>query len=221
MAMVSFRIEDELKEEIDRLTAERGLNTSEIFRQALADKIEELHSPPNQHAGIRLSLIERQLFVQQLKILAELKPKERTYYTKHINALEQGYEFHYGEVFDNLSETMSPRECREILDILDMFSDLRFSYSLLDDKSEIDAEEIEFAGFDGNHELKQMQYAEYCTLERDRFNSLHSRIKKHGVNSHWPMLEEYRRMLPIWRKRKTLGRPPLKKADVKAIIEAR
>ena len=42
MKSVSVRIDDEIKERWDRLSREQGLNPSQLMRQAITDKLEEL-----------------------------------------------------------------------------------------------------------------------------------------------------------------------------------
>ena len=59
MATVSFRVNDELKRELDELSAEKGINLSKVFRQALAKIKDELLYGSYERAGLQLSLKER------------------------------------------------------------------------------------------------------------------------------------------------------------------
>lgn len=218
---VSFRIDDELKEQLDRLSERHGLNVSHVFRRALAEKADELQHGPNRRGGLNLTVKERLVLVNQYRTLAALYPDERHHYLRHVEALESGYELHYRELTVRFADGLSAEDSREVLDILDMYSDLRFSFGHLKDKTGIEEFEIEFPGFDGNNESERMAYARYFTIELDRFNSLHSGIKKHGLNSHMPTLNIYRRMLPVWRERRKAEIPPLSAVDIRAILDAR
>lgn len=86
--------------------------------------------------------------------------------------------------------------CKEVWDILEMHWALQLSRDRLSDKAGIDEKEVYFRGFDGNDETEGclMAYALYIVEDLDRYNGL-----KHGdMNSHMPMLSEYRRMLGKW-----------------------
>lgn len=147
---------------------------------------------------MELSRKERLFLSNQLKILEKLYPKEADYYEKHRKAVEQGYSLHYDWITENLREEMSEEECREVLDILDMYRALTFSYRDLDDKSNLPEWKIEFPGFDGNNEPKQMKYTEYFINDLNRFSELRDDSDFPDYNSHSPMLEKYRRMLSKW-----------------------
>ena len=220
MATVSFRIDDELKERLDGLAEKHGLNVSHVFRQALAEKIDDLQHGPNKRGGLALSLKERLFLANQYRTLAALYPEDRDHCLKHVEALQSGYELHYRWLVDHFADGLSAEDSREVLDILDMYSDLRFAFDRLKDNAAIKEHEIEFPGFDGNYETERMAYAHYFTIDLARFNSLHPGIKQRGLNSHGPMLGIYRRMLPVWRERRK-GPQPLTVDDVRAILDAR
>ena len=144
-----------------------------------------------------LSKKERLILRNQLKILEELEPEEAEYYRKTRKAIEKGFSLHY-EPKVLLYEEMSEEECREVINILNMYRALTFSYKNLDDKSEIEEVKIEFPGFDGNNETKQLAYAEYFMNDLDRFAELRDDSDYPDYNSHSRRLEQYRRMLNEW-----------------------
>ena len=95
-------------------------------------------------------------------------------------------------------ETLSAKECSEVVKILDMHRALKRSYEALADKSGIKEYGIKFAGFDGNNETAQMAYARYfCKQDGGKFTELD---RGDDFNSHSPELDVYRCMLEVWEK---------------------
>jgi len=219
MVTVSFRVDDYLKDRLDRLVERRGLSVSRFFRQVLSHGLDDLEQGGDRQGAMNLTLKERLTFSSQFKIIAALYPNEREYYLRHVEALESGYEFHYRSIVERFSDGLSAEESREVLEVLDLYSDLNWAYHHLENKSDIDEWQIRFAGFCGNTESEKMAYARYFTIDLDRFNSLHDDIRKYGLNSHCPMTQTYRRMLVAW-KRIPRSRDPLSLERMKEIISA-
>ncbi|WP_068094128.1 YfbU family protein [Novosphingobium rosa] len=74
-----------------------------------------------------------------------------------------------------------------------------------------------FAGFDGNHEIKYMSYAEALVNHDGKWK--HLRFANRDFNAHHPTLDLYGRMLSEWRKH---GSPfELSAAQYEAIVAAR
>jgi hypothetical protein len=165
-----------------------------------------------------LSLTERVIIANQFKILEKLYPEEAEYYSNHRRALECGYKLHYADIVENFYDEMSEEECREVIDILDMYRALTDSYNRLPDKAGINEREIRFAGFDGNEETSQYLYAQYFIVDLDRFQELTYGQIHPDLNSHWPKLDKYRAMLEVW---KPIGdRHNLNSNQIRAILEA-
>lgn len=90
----------------------------------------------------------------------------------------------------------------EVVDILDMWDFIESAYEALGTKEKVqlakDADPYgkhpQFPGFDGNNESEHISVARFMTRRMDRF----SRYKKHELNSHFPVIESYRRMLAVW-----------------------
>lgn len=142
---------------------------------------------------------ERFIIANQLKILEKLYPEEADYYAKHRKAVEHGYQLHYPWLVEHFYEEMTEGECQEVLDILEMYRAITFSFKELQDKSGIDEGRVRFSGFDGNNEGKQFSYAQYFIVDLGRFEELSYDAKYPNFNSHREMLEKYRRMLLVWR----------------------
>ena len=148
---------------------------------------------------MKLSHAERLILANQYRMLEALDPEDAAFYEEARTIVEHGYELHYrGLPGPVLQETLSSDECREVLDILSMFTALNYSYEKLPDKAGIEPQHIQFLGFDGNNETKQMTYARfYCLSGGGRFPEV---SRGDDFNSHFPMLPQYRRMLAEWKK---------------------
>lgn len=146
-----------------------------------------------------ISKKERLAFIYQLRILEALYPEEADYYANHRTALEKGFMLHYDWMFENLYDELSEDECREVIDILDMYRAITFGLNKLKDDDELHNHHLaKFSGFDGNNESRQMAYTRYFIVDLDRFSELkHSDYP--NFNSHCPMLDTYRRMLQKWK----------------------
>ena len=169
---------------------------------------------------MKLSKVERLMLVNQYLILEGLYPDEKEFYANNRKAIEEGFELHYSDLFAGISdETLTEEECREVLDILDMFRAITFSYEKLQDKTGIDEYRIKFHGFDLNDEYegKRVIYSRYFINDLDRFEELKYGKGYADCNSHTLMIDVYRRMLNKWnwiqRKYK------LSKDDILKIIE--
>jgi uncharacterized protein YfbU (UPF0304 family) len=147
--------------------------------------------------GASLSKTERWILSNQYLILEKLYPDEAKWYAERREAIESGYELHYQGGAEHISDPMPVHECKEVLDILTMFSTIQSSMEELTDKSGIDEHWSQFPGFDGNNESRQLAYAHYfCGHDGGRFKDLDGQI----INSHFPGLAKLRAMLSEWRK---------------------
>lgn len=154
---------------------------------------------------IELSIYERQVLINQLEILKKLNgnSSDEKDFNNKIEALKSGYELHYQDVFDEISdETLSYDECREVLNILEMFRGIIYSYKNLEREKKLlklTTNDIKFIGFDGNHETKQMLYTKYFICDLNRYSEIQELYGNYfDYNSHYPMINTYRIMLDIW-----------------------
>ncbi|MFY0758754.1 YfbU family protein [Metabacillus dongyingensis] len=147
---------------------------------------------------MELTKYERLNLINQYKILEKLYPEEANDYKLLRTALEEGYVLNYNDSFHWMEEELSKENCREVLDILNMYRTLTFSYRDLNDKGNINESDVIFPGFDGNHETGQYVYAKYYIFDLDRYHELHDKIQYPDFNSHRGMLNKYRRMLSVY-----------------------
>ncbi len=150
---------------------------------------------------MELTKTERWILSNQYKVLESLYPDEAEDYGNCRKVLERGYELHYNEITGHIdADVMSEDECDEVIDILTMFKLLRRAYDDLQEKPDIEELLLKFSGFDGNNERKQLSYARFfLSHDSGRVNDLDW---PDVSNSHFPVIEDYRRMLIEWKKSK-------------------
>ncbi len=96
----------------------------------------------------------------------------------------------------------SKRSLSEVADVLDMWSFMEEAYEKLSagEKKLIETQavplgkSITFPGFDGNNENEHMGIAQFLVDKMGRF----SRFKGRSFNSHYPVIDSYRRMLRVF-----------------------
>lgn len=142
--------------------------------------------------------LKRYELINQLLILEKLYPEDADYYSKNRKALENGYELHYSWLTENISDGLSEKQCGEVLDILDMYRSITFSWQRLHKDIEI-PDNLKFRGFDGNNETELMGYVQYFIIDLGRFDELTYGKEFPYLNSHCQMLDKYQRMLAVWR----------------------
>ena len=163
---------------------------------------------------MKLTRVERWMLANQYQILERLDPENREDYETCRIALERGYELSYDTCANNIDERgLSEEECEEVLAILDMFRALHHSMEKLTDRTGIDLPAVEFDGFDGNNESKQLAYAEFYCKHYDAYAELTV------LNSHGPALGGYRSMRRVWESCVNKHQPT--KEEVVAIAKAR
>lgn len=148
---------------------------------------------------MELTKKERLAFIHQLRILEALYPNEATDFAQKRTALEDGFVLHYDWLFESLSDELSEEECREVLDILDMYRAIAFGLRKLDEGDALREHHLaKFRGFDGNNEGQLMAYVRYFIVDLDRYDEL-KEGKLPSFNSHTQMLATYQAMLLRWK----------------------
>jgi hypothetical protein len=168
---------------------------------------------------MELTKFERIQLINQFKILEKLYPEEAKYYSEHRQALQEGYQLHYKWIFDGLWEEMDEEQCKEVLNILDMYRAITDSYNRLDDKTGIEGQYwLKFKGFDGNNESHLMSYCQYFIIDLQRYEELTYGAEFPDFNSHMPSIEKYRKMLEVWNSLNVKNHLPVN--TLKNILEA-
>lgn len=164
--------------------------------------------------SIKLTDTERLILANQYEILSLLQKDDA--YARWADNLRDGYEWLYSQCFDHLSPNLPQSKVDHVLAILGIYSDLRYSYDRLPDKSGIEPDQVEFPGFDGNNESELLGFASALRLA-GRFTET---LGKHDKNSHSPTTEIYGRMIERWHE---LGEPraPYDKKVISEVLAAR
>lgn len=142
---------------------------------------------------------ERLILINQFEILQRLNPDESDNYSEKVEVLKEGYEYHYDDLFGELSDPLSKEDSEFVISVLSMFRDITFSKSKLSDEDEIDLKDIStsFKGFDFNDEFESKLgfYARFFVEKLDRFKELVEEASFDSFNSHGQMLGTYKRNL--------------------------
>lgn len=169
--------------------------------------------------GEKIIMLMLSEIYEKLDIQGEIEPDfiKSAIFGDHIWGLKWKYP---GISFE---ESSDPPIIREVVDILDMWDFIEFSYQKLADeekeKLEHDAnpfgKDPKFQGFDGNNETEHMGTAMFLVNRLDRFKV----FKGRGFNCHMPSLDMHRRMLSIFEPiRKNLSGKPLTVEDLTKIL---
>ena len=158
----------------------------------------------------------------KMKINQELDPGfiQSAIYGGHFWSLQWKYGGLLNSHYDN------ERTLDEVVDILDMWSFLESAYAGLSKKDKDyvqqnaeSGKDVRFEGFDGNNENKHLTIAHFLIEEMGRFSDFKDRG---DLNSHYPIIEVYRRMLNVFIPvRKTLVGRNLNAKEIVEILKER
>jgi uncharacterized protein YfbU (UPF0304 family) len=130
--------------------------------------------------------------------MAKLTPENAEKYKRLQTIVERGYELQMREMNKEYG-CLVEDECREVIDIMEMYHAMQESNKMLSDeeRNDVDQRRLQFLGFDIATEAQLVNYVRFL-LDSE---GLYPQFDKgdHHFNSHVPMLEKYRRMLVTWR----------------------
>jgi len=141
---------------------------------------------------------QRLILSNQYHLMSQMDPENSAKYQRLQTIVERGYELQMRELnkeFGCLSEV----ECREIIDIMEMYHAMQESNKMLTDseRQDVDQRRLQFLGFDIATEAQAVNYVRFLVDSEGLYP--HFDKADHHFNSHVPMLEKYRRMLTTWR----------------------
>lgn len=210
MAVVTIRLDDETKNDLEALARSRGQSVSEVARSALERLLERPSRDDGELPDISptsLTAVERQQLALLHRILARVVGDEngvdgdKAYQLQRAEILEQGFVGEYPDEFIGIRPELSLEDTRFVVDVLNMFRVLTASVAALRQGSaEADwahRYEFEFIGFDGNdpRESRLRTWARYLISDR-QWAELNDVFSEHDDgNSHSPMAAVYARML--------------------------
>ena len=135
-----------------------------------------------------------------------------------------GLSWAYSALESESKEDQDPEEVEFVADVLDMYNFIEFSFGQLSEPEKENvrsgvswlSENPSFPGFYGNTESRYLSIARFLVDELNRWEEFKGRIR----NSHMPMADGYRRMLPIYKSIISSG-SSLSDQNLIEILEAR
>lgn len=201
-----MRLDRETLDDVDRWRAEQDDSPSraEAVRQLADAGLSVLGK-----GSVRISDGEKIIVMmfrdvyKHLKIRGEIDPDfvSEAICSGHL----WGLDWKYPGIFH--SDLGDQRVVSEVADILTMWSSMEWGYKKLSkkEKERIAAEaepfgkDVKFRGFDGNNESRYYSVALFLIEQLGRFEE----FKKRDLNSHFPSLDAYRQMLPVFDRMKS------------------
>jgi uncharacterized protein YfbU (UPF0304 family) len=217
MATVTLRLDDETRTEIEARARGRGETVSDLLRAAIDQFLgREGASMPNR-APRTLTLGERSVLAAQHEILSVTSEddEESQRHLTIVEILMNGFSGEYETVFAGFDAEISPRECKLVWKLFEMFRVLSASVHRLDAEAKADIGDdaeyaLSFQGFDVNdaRESGLARYARFV-VRTGRWQEHKAAFDGGGGNAPAPMLAVYQRMLTafesIWDQRSSDG----------------
>jgi len=161
--------------------------------------------------ALNLTRVERQILLNQNRILSIIDEENRNDYELNIEILESGYELEYESVISVYKEVCKIEVCNETIEILDMFRDIKIAVDNLSpkEKEHLNIDKIKFEGFDAKN--KHHSYAKFMIKKRGEWTEHSDKY----LNSHDVMtIKKYRKMLTAMKKRQTEKRQAETRLDL-------
>ena len=140
----------------------------------------------------------RLILAKQYYRKSKLPPENKDKYERLQTIVERGYGLQMREL-DKDFGAISESECREVIDIMEMYHAMQESFNMLAtaEQANVDKRRLMFLGFDIATEASIVNYVRFLTESE----GLYPQFDKadHHFNSQMPMLDKYRRMLTTWR----------------------
>lgn len=209
MAVLNIRVDDQVRDELKDIADTEGVTISEYVRNLVMAAIVPGYEPEEDQGDLpaptTMRIADRQVLSLLHRILAHVVPNDDEIdprsQLKSARVIESGFTSEYWREVAGFRTELSKRDCERVLDILDMFRMITFSFKELEKDgtpvSEELSHQLEFEGFDGNHglESRMASYVEFLMSE-GKWPELRPQLDRNdGGNSHFPVLDEYMRML--------------------------
>ncbi|EGA71878.1 hypothetical protein VISI1226_19167 [Vibrio sinaloensis DSM 21326] len=141
---------------------------------------------------------QRLILSNQYFLMSQLNPENAAKYQRLQTIVERGYELQMSELNKDFG-CLNEAECREIIDIMEMYHAMQESNKMLseEERKDVDQRRLTFLGFDIATEAQLVNYIRFLTESE----GLYPQFDKadHHFNAQMPMQEKYRRMLSTWR----------------------
>ncbi|KAA5737636.1 YfbU family protein, partial [Acinetobacter baumannii] len=109
-----------------------------------------------------MSNAQRLILSNQYNLMSQLDPSNASKYKRLQTIVERGYELQMCELNKDFGR-ITEAECREIIDIMEMYHAMQESNNLLDsdEKGKVDQRRLQFLGFDIASEAQQVHYVRF------------------------------------------------------------
>lgn len=217
MAVVNFRVDDDVRDRLVELADSEGTTLSDYVRSLILATVAPVKRDYDPHGDMpapeSLSTFNRQVLALLHRILGRLVEDgssdvegDREYQLQRARVLEQGFTYEYWVEVAGFRPELTRNESELIVDILQMFRIITFSISHLSGKGVSVPAELErrlaYQGLDHNDSLEghMAAYVKFM-IEDDKWEELKPQIDEaDGGNSHSRKLGVYTRMLTEFRK---------------------
>ncbi|EKO3587226.1 YfbU family protein [Vibrio metschnikovii] len=141
---------------------------------------------------------QRLILSNQYVLMSQLDPANAEQYKRLQTIIERGYELQMTELNKEFG-AISEAQCREVIDVMEMYHAMQESYKMLDSKlsNEVDARRLNFLGYDSASEAQLVNYVRFLINTEGLYPQFER--GEHHFNSQVAMGEKYRRMLTTWR----------------------
>ncbi|CAH8216329.1 MULTISPECIES: YfbU family protein [Vibrio] len=141
---------------------------------------------------------QRLILSNQYFLMSQMDPNNANKYKRLQTIVERGYELQMRELNKEFG-CLTEAECREVIDILEMYHAMQESHKMLADcdGKEVDQRRLQFLGFDIAREAQLVHYVRFLVDSEGLYKQFDK--ADHHFNSQMPMLDKYRRMLTTWR----------------------
>lgn len=221
---MTIRLEDDVHANLTAVARAEGVTLSDLARRTLGEVLKQ-ERPLDDGAvtgyapvPATMTTVQRQQLALLHRILGRLvdgtgDDGDLDYQLEQAKIIEHGYVAQYDEIFYSIQAELPRRDAGLVVDILEMFHFLEWSYGQLSDAEREElgssvARTVVFRGFDFNNrrEGRLAGYAQHL-IDQGKWESQAKYFDNNNDrgNSHFPTLALYERMLeefnPIWREK--------------------
>jgi hypothetical protein len=187
MGQITITLPDTLENEIREYVREKKYDS-------ISDFVREIAS---QATSGRPSFWERVILVNLMQIKKTLGEEIND---EMLDALIGGYHIFYPKSDQIAYEhEMSYKDMKFVMNVLDMYRWLQFSYKKLGIEDDKLAEGVKFDGFDANANDGYFSFTRFL-VEHDRWTDVETSALCDNYNSHMPNSDIYQRMLDAYEK---------------------
>lgn len=215
MPTINVRIDEELRDALQRKADHEDQSVSDFVRDAIANAVFDFRSPATDDRVIdpkTLDPLERHKLALLHRILAQVLPEDASgvegdhaYQIERAQVLENGFVQEYWTEFAGIRAELTESQSALVMDVLDMFRITGYSMDEISKEGGVIdnmlRHRLTFRGFDHNDTLER-HMANYVTylVKDDKWTEQEEFVlgPKRG-NSHMPMVNTYSRMLSAYR----------------------